>query len=450
MPEPAAPPAVGLTDQPVGNQPAIESAPASSRDPFPGLSKELDEIIGKSNLGTPENEQRAGKVRKEAPAKQAKPADKPADKPAGKPADQKSADKPADKPADQKADQKADDKPADQKADDQKSDQKPADKPADQKAEGEADKPTEKLGPWQRAHQAERRVKELEAKLQEVSSRKPGDDPEKLELRKQLTETESKLKALNDEFRYIDYERSEEFTTKYKKPYEDMARRAVASLADYKVTLPDGTQRAATANDFWSIVTAPSQPDARQKAKALFGDDAQDILDWRTKLRDSFHSMENAKAEFRQSGEERQKQWERQQAEQQEALRKQSEANVALWNKLNEAAIEQHKDWFVAEEGDEEGAEVLRKGFELADLAWNGSDKLDPEKLIALRSAERNKAAGFRYQVLLNERLKAKLEEAEKALAEYQKSEPGAGEQPGEKKVDADDLDAAIARIPRV
>ncbi|HJS82724.1 MAG TPA: hypothetical protein VJ742_07790, partial [Nitrososphaera sp.] len=326
------------------------------------------------------------------------------------------------------------------------------DEPKEGGAEPTKETPTteeKKQGPWQRVHAAERKVKELEAKIQEFSTRKPTDDPEKLELKKRFEETEQRYKALDEEMRYIDYQRSTEFKEKYQKPYEDLAKRGIASLHDYRVTQEDGTVRPATHKDFWDVVSMASQPDARKKAKDLFGEDAQDILDWRTKLRDSYFTMEQAKEEYKAKGAERQKEHERQQQEEQTKQQQEYESHMSLWKQMNDTAIEKHKDWFVAAEDDTEGAELLKKGFELADLAWNGSDKLEPEKLIALRSAERNKAAGFRYMVHLKEKADARIAELEKELEQFKASEPGNGEVDGGEKKDSWNIDSEIAKIPR-
>lgn len=433
MPEAAVAPAPAAAVQTTDTTPPANT----SADTYPGLSADLDDMIGKSGLGTSENEQRVSKgsriakPKAIAPAKTATEEKKPEEI---KPAEQKPAEtKPVEKTAEPKPEEK------------------PADKPAEQAAAAKTDKPKEE-GPWTRTHKAERRVKELEAQVQELSTRKPGDDPEKLEFKTKWETAEKARKALDDEMRYLRYENSTEFKEQHYTPYVSKWERAIAQVRDLKIANPDGTSRTATAEDLSKIVQIGSNDEAATAAEELFGNPtkAAFVLGLRNQLREAHYAMEAAKADFKAKGEERQKEYERQQKEQQEAEQKTNQRFTTMWDELNKAAIDQHKDWFVAAEGDAEGAELLKKGFELADLAWTGSDKIDAEKLIALRSAERNKAAGFRYQVHLNQKANARIAELEKKLKEYEDSEPGEGEARREEKKDGYDVDAAIARIPRV
>lgn len=429
----------------------VESAPKTSVDPFPGLSAELDDMIGKSGLGTQESEDRVarGTKPKPAPAKAAAPAKAPA------PAKTASASKGADAPPEKPAETKPGEKPAETKPEEKPAETKPGEeaKPAEGKAgEHPAGEDKKNLGPWQRTHAAERRVKELEAELSKVRSAKPGDDPEKVELRTKYETAEKARKVLDEEMRFLNYERSSEFQEKHYKPYVETWRRAEAAIKDLKIPVEGGEPRAATIEDLSRIVQIGSNEEALERAEALFGTPAKAafVMTLRNQLRESHHQMESAKAEWRGKGEERQRAWQAQQEQEQKANEERGKYYSDLWNQFNQSALEQHKDWFVAAEDDAEGAELLKRGFELADLAWNGSDKLEPEKLIALRSAERNKAAAFRYMVHLKAKADARIAELEKQIAEFEKSEPGGGVPAGEQKAQSDDIDAAIARIPRV
>lgn len=388
-------------------------------------------MIGKSGLGTQENEDRVTNKGRKAKEKLA---EKAPEKAIAQPPEKKEEAKPAE-PANGEQKKEAEAKPA-------------------ETAKPEETKPAEKqLGPWQRTHAAERKVKELEVKLEEFSKRKPTDDPEKIEFKTKWEKAEEQRKALDDEMRYLNYERSSEFQEKYHKPYVTTWERAIGQVKDLKITNAAGEIRNATPEDLARIVQIPGNEEALIAAEELFTSPtkAAFVIGLRNQLREAHHTMEAAKADFRAKGEERQKAWESEQKTQQEAATKQQEHYQAIWQQMNEAALEQHKDWFVAAEGDEEGKELLAKGFELADLAWNGSEKLEPEKLVALRSAERNKAAGFRYMVHLKAKADARITELEKQLKDYQDSEPGQGEVAnGEKKSEGYDIDAAIARIPRM
>lgn len=416
----------------------VESAPKTSVDPFPGLSAELDDMIGKSGLGTPESEARVARGKKPdrtAPAKAvaAPKADEV------KPPETKPETKPEEKPAEKPPEVKPETKP----------EEKPADKPADQQAVPE-DK--SKQGPWQRVHAAERRVKELEAQVQQFKTAKPGDDPEKLELKTKFEESEKSRKALEDEMRFLNYERSPEFQRDHYKPYVESWKRAEAAIKDLKIPVEGGEPRAGTIEDLSRIVQAATHEEASAIADALFQNPtkAAFVLGLRDKLREAHHKMEAQKADWRSKGDEREKAWQAEQEAKAKQREEESAQHKELWDQFNASALEKHKDWFVAPEDDPKGAELLKQGFELADLAWSDGGKLSTEQLIALRSAERNKAAAFRYMVHLNDKAKARIADLEKQLKEFEKSEPGQGELRGDDKAQSDDIDAAIARIPRV
>lgn len=439
MPEAAtAPPPAAAPAQPAPG--IVESAPKTSVDPFPGLSAELDDMIGKSGLGTPENEARVAPGKKGARTAPAKSVADP------KPGEAK--------PGEAKPEAKPEEKPAEQKPGETKPEAKPEEKPLEEKPSEQPAAPEDKSkqGPWQRVHAAERRVKELEAKVQQLSAAKPGDDPEKLEFKTKYEEAEKARQALDEEMRFLSYERSSDFQKNHYKPYVETWKRAEAAIKDLKIPVEGGEPRAGTIEDLSRIVQAPSHEEALAIAEALFQNPtkAAFVMGLRNQLRESHHKMEAEKAEWRAKGEERQKAWE---AEQQAKVKQQQEESVKhkeLWDQFNASAMEKHKDWFVAPEDDPKGAELLKQGFELADLAWSDGGKLSTEQLIALRSAERNKAAAFRYMVHLNDKAKSRIAELEKQIAEFENSGPGPGEIPGEQKAQSDDIDAAIARIPRV
>lgn len=295
--------------------------------------------------------------------------------------------------------------------------------------------PVEKMAPkalreaYDRLKQDMKREREERTReIEELrKSNAPIADPEKLELAKKYEEMEKRFKAHEEELRYIDYEKSAEFKEKYYEPYQKVWEQIYGELNDYKVTTPEGAERAPTSDDIWAVVKAPSQPEARRIAKELFGeDDANDIVAMRAKVVEANRAMQAAKADYRKNGAERAAQMQRQQ--------EQFQAQVKdRWSKLNKDGVEKHPEWFKAEEGDEKGAQLLEDGFKLADLAWGEDTKLDFEKLLALRSTQRNQAAAFHYLTHKLSTSKERIAALEKELAEFKTSTPGKGAPAGDK-----------------
>jgi hypothetical protein len=288
-----------------------------------------------------------------------------------------------------------------------------------------------------------REMKERETKHAEElenfrKSTAPKDDPEKLELAKKYAELEKKWKQADEELAFTDFEKSEKFKTEFETPYVNIWNEAVAQLADYRVTNDDGTERPATTADLAKVAQAGSMPEARRIAKSLFGEeDAQDIVLMRNKIVEAHRNMQAAKEDYRKNGAARREQQQREQA-------LASEQAATNWKKLNQEAVEKYPQWFKADEADKKGAELLKKGFEIADLAFSGT--LPPDKAIALHSAVRNQAAGFRYMVHKYETAQATIKDLEAKLAGFKASQPGTGEARDVKKND-DELGDPFARF---
>lgn len=310
--------------------------------------------------------------------------------------------------------------------------ERPTEKPPEEKPSAEV--PTEKMAPKMLRESYDRLKAQMREREKELETLRKGaapkDDPEKLELTKRYEELEKRHKALDDEIRFIDYEKSTEFKTQYYQPYVDRCQNAVTAVSELKIPKEDGTSRPATAEDLWKIVEIPNHEDALAAAEALFGTatKANFVVALRNDIRQANSSMQKAKQDFRQQGSQRFEQMEKQAKLEGERMDKE-------WKTLNDTAVEKYPQWFKADEGDTKGAELLAKGFELADLAFSG--KVSPEKRLALHSAIRNQAAGFRHVVHKWELAAARVKELEKKLADYEKSAPGPGDgKPGTTKKD--------------
>lgn len=323
-------------------------------------------------------------------------------------------------------------------------------KPPDSPQDKPEDVPPEKMAP-KALREAYAKLKE-DLKAREVkhkgeletfkkSSAAPREDPEKTQLVAKYSDLEKRHKDLESEIRYLDYEKSPEFKEKHYTPYVEKCQNAVASVQELKVAQADGTSRVATADDLWKIVEIPNTEDALSAAEELFGSatKANFVVNLRNEIRQANNTMQKAKAEFRKTGEARMQEFQKQSEAQHRQL-------AESWQTLNERAIEKYPQWFKADETDEKGKEILSKGFELADLAFSGRTDIPQEKMLALHSAVRNQAAGFRYAVHKWESAAARVTELEKELAQFKSSKPGPGEVAGDKR-GGDEMDDPFARF---
>lgn len=325
---------------------------------------------------------------------------------------------------------------------------------------------------WQLVREREKELKEAKEahaaaskELAELKSKPqtPANDAEIKQLRDQLSKYE-------EEIRYTNYEKSQEFKEKYYQPYQDTAKR-LTTEAQELVREVDGQFVPVKAEEFWNVVTAPTLGAAAQAAKDLFPNDptsASHLLSMRKEVQQSWNAMHQAKEEYRVKGAEREKM---QKAEAERVARetelKQKESMTARqqrFREMSEAALNEPKlaDLFKAADDDAKGKELLTKGFKSADRAFGEGERneagelvdddgkpLDEDQLLAIYSSVRNKAGAFNYVSYKYRNALNELAEVKKKLAQYESSTPGAGTAPGTEggPKGASDLDAELAKL---
>lgn len=335
------------------------------------------------------------------------PAPKPAD---SQPAPGASAKPPAAKPPEKPAapEPKADDKPVDDKAAE----------PVSELAEiNEATKQFKTAHDLRKDwHRLKKTVAEKEAQLAEFKAR-----VEKSPINNAVVEENKAMrKRLDDleaEIRYQDYTKSDEYKKNFEQPYQDAYEYALEQVTELFVTTADGQTRPATANDFQRILQA-DKTEVRALARQMFGDDADDVLDERKKLIDINLKANREAKRYREQAAERERQKALKQVEERERME-------GLWNRALESIQEKYPEYFKHRDGDEEYNKELDAGYATVDKA-HAAD-LPLEEKVARLAALRHRAAAFRPLVLERNRLKARVEELEGVVAEYEKSAPTGG-----------------------
>lgn len=293
-----------------------------------------------------------------------------------------------------------------------------------------------------------------EAETLKKAQKPNAEDPDKPKLLESLKERDARLKELQDEIKYLSYERSDEYKEKYQKPYEETASAATSRAIQLKVPNSEtGVSRNLTDKEFWEIVRIGDDDAALSAAEALFGENstrANFLIERRNEVISAYRRGEQAKEEYRKTSSEREKTELEKRLQQQQTSQAERTKINEQFKTLNQAAIDKYKEWFQPEEGDEVGNKLLAKGFEMADRAFSPNG-MNPEKLVKLHSAVRNKAAGFDRLAYKAKSLKSRVAELEKELEEYKTSDPGAaggtGRQPPGKDMSVEDeIDAMASR----
>jgi hypothetical protein len=261
----------------------------------------------------------------------------------------------------------------------------------------------------------EAEITRLKAELKSAKD-KPADDPEKKAILEKFEASEKRRQELEQEIKFVAYNKSEEFVEKYQKPYEEAWSKAVSELNELTIESEDGTVRKATAQDLLALSNMPLG-EARKMAKTMFGDAADDVMAHRRKIRELSDAQTKALDDAKKNAETHDKEQQTQSLQQRQKI-------ATLWQDENKAWQEKFPRWFKPEDGDEEGNALLAKGYEMADAAFSNNGDKSPEEKVKLHAELRNKAAAFPKLALRLKQAKTRIKELEKSLKEFEQSEP--------------------------
>lgn len=305
--------------------------------------------------------------------------------------------------------------------------------PSESKETAPAKASGKKTSPWRVVDQFKAKVASLEKELAESKGKlgKPGEPPP--EITERLSKAETRVKELEEEIRFTNYQKSGEFQDQYQKPYEAAWARAVKELSEVTVTDGAGNVRPATAEDMLTLVNLPLGK-AREQANAMFGEFANDAMGHRKAIKELFDKQQEALQQAKSKADE----WEKTRQETATKLHADIDKQVGeIWAKANTDATTDSKygQYFTPRENDPDWNQRLAKGFELVDKAFTDANPRDPrltpdqrKTIVERHAAVRNRAAAFGPLRNENERLTKRLAEVEKELSEYKATEaPQAG-----------------------
>lgn len=240
-------------------------------------------------------------------------------------------------------------------------------------------------------------------------------------LQKQLDDRENELRTLR-------YERSEEYKSKYEKPYVAAARSAYELVGQLTVKQVDPEtnetkERQATQKDFDAVAVLP-EGQAWRKAKELFGDDAQIVYEQYRELKRIEKGARTAIDEHRQKAAEMETTQTATQAAQTEGLQR-------MWRAVNEDMMKKYPQWFGPDEADAEGNKLLEKGYQMADSFFSNRNGMTPQQKVILDARMRNQAAAFPRLVHQLKTKDATIAQLREELKAFEASVPGKGKRPG-------------------
>lgn len=382
-PAPPPPPKTEIHVQPPVDTPVTDKGPAQPA-PKPGSAKErmMEDLRKRAKVSSTDSRLSNEQTKTEAP-----PADKP-------PVDPKAA---------------------------------PAAKPA-----GETTPPVEdkKKNPWKVVDEWKQKFATLESEYAKAKQTSLAE-AERKDYQTKLAEIQKRADDLETEIRFVNYEKSAEYQTKYEEPYKKAWGRAAKELSEIPVKLGDGTERTATVNDLAEIVNMPLGR-ARAVADEAFGPFADDIMGYRKEILGLLDAKNIALDDAKKNSIQRDKEREAQQKGQ---LGEIAKTIKETWDKVNEEFLkdETYGPVFRPLEGDQEGNTRLAKGYELVDRAFSenpNNPQLTPEeraKIIRRHAAVRNRAASWGRLHANYVKATTEIEALKKELSQYKGSVPGTG-----------------------
>jgi cell division protein FtsB len=288
-----------------------------------------------------------------------------------------------------------------------------------------ADPKKGKVNPWKLVDEYKGKIAKLESEVAEAGKR-GIPKPEWEAVQSKLTKVEARAKELEEEIKYVNYTKSEEYKVKYEEPYVKAWGRAMGELKELTVEDGQGNQRPVSQDDLLELVNLPLVK-AKQMATEKFGEFADEVMSHRKEIRKLHDESAAALEQARKAAGERETATGAQQKEMQSSV-------LQEWNRSNEEIVsnEKYGTYFKPVEGDEQGNQRLAKGFELADRAFSESPldpRLTPEQrksIVQRHAVVRNRAAAFGRLVHQIGQKEARIAELEKELSGYRGSEPDA------------------------
>lgn len=281
------------------------------------------------------------------------------------------------------------------------------------------------------ALQLERDLSGLRTELDGLKKLQPQTQSDATRLAEQIARQQETIGQYEQVLAVHAFENSPKYAQEFRQPYVEALNKAYEDISELVVNVPTGEkdendepvmrQRAATKQDFDYIYRLP-RAQARQAAKQMFGDDADEVMDHRRKVNEladrAIKAVEAHKTNYKKVIEEEQGK----QAQSRQAM-------SALWSKANEqiSADPRFSHLWGEDKEDPDFNTALAKGFQMADMFFSDErDKMKPADRVVFDANIRHRVAAFSGLAHRVTKLKSALDAANATIAELKGSKPGA------------------------
>lgn len=274
----------------------------------------------------------------------------------------------------------------------------------------------------------------LKADLEKA--RTASQDETRVKQLQELLDNERKTRTeIENELKMSAYERSQEFKDKFQRPYMDaykMGRQKAASLKiqeiknDVDEVVRPGRQ--GTEADFDLIMRIDDDDTAAEKAAELFGPvKAQSVLYYRERVQELHNSSRSEIEDYRNKAATREKEMTEARTRQEQEQAERIKANGETFRKLVEEGIKAKPEYFTPAEGDNEAAEMVKRGQAVADSLFSGINPktgrpYTPDGLVKFHAFVRNAVAAHGHILHKLKAAEVKMAELESDLVEYKQS----------------------------
>lgn len=288
-------------------------------------------------------------------------------------------------------------------------------------------------------------VQRLRAKVKEFESKSPEDSAPLLE---KIRAAEARNAELEKRIEFVDYARSKEFDTKYRQPYAQAWNDAITEFRELTIREPDGEDaegepkfktRPADENDLLKLANM-RLAEMDESATRMFGASAARAISHIQNIK----RLSAAQNKALQDAEKRSEDWLTQRKAESQAV---SKTIKDTWLNTNKSLQERFPKAFNPEAEDADDKAAFVKGFALADLIFQPGTLTDEQieslpdsfkevvkakkplteaQTVKLHAIARLKMANHDRKVAALKKANARIAELEKALKEYEDSEPKA------------------------
>jgi hypothetical protein len=300
-----------------------------------------------------------------------------------------------------------------------KGQQQPQEKPSEKQPQKPDTKPesTNLKTLREKYESSTKKVKELESEVQKY--KQPQDDPDKKAFAERIDALEKRRADLERALEETAFERSDRYKQEFETPLRVAIETGKELVEGIELVDAEGNRTKGTEGMFLALCRM-DRNSAKNQAKELFGEDWTEVMANYGIVDRAKKAAENAIAEHRTSGLEREKERKESYVKKWEEVRKTFKQHIS-------EAIEKHPDLFKPADDDARGKDLIAKGMEMADSAFGPRNGIPTPDVVARDAAVRNKAGGYDYLAYKWRKAEKRIAELETKLNEFEDSEPGEG-----------------------